>query len=120
MLEAVTRVKQALAAISVEVISRSDNLQRHMRTCASSFFFFTNVPAPATTVRSRPTGKLLFTLQQIRRALAGAVEQFTVNMKEATRLSTLKKAMVKFQQDHRAYKFQVTVSFFTRQLIALL
>ena len=46
----------------------------------------------------------------------GAVEQFTVNMKEAKRLSTLQKiidvskpAMVKFQQEHRAYKFQVFV-----------
>ena len=76
------------------------------------------IPATATnTTAVRPIGKLLFTLQQTRRALGGAVEQFTVNMKEAKRLSTLKKAidvfkpaMVKFQQDHRAYKFQVAVS----------
>ena len=59
---------------------------------------------------------LLFQLQT-RRVLRCTVEQFTVNMKEAKRLSTLEKAgdvfnpaMVKFQQEHRAYKFQVAVS----------
>ena len=68
------------------------------------------VPAPVTT--TKPRSRLLFTLQQTRGALGGAVEQFTVNMREAKRLLTLKKAidvvkpaMVKFQQEHRAYKF---------------
>ena len=43
--------------------------------------------------------------------------QFTVNMKEAKNLSALKKAITactsaiaKFQQEHRAYKFQIAVS----------
>ena len=57
------------------------------------------------------TGKLL-----TRRSLEGAVEQFTVNMKEAKQHSTLKKAiavskpaMVKFQHEH-VTKFQIAVS----------
>ena len=43
--------------------------------------------------------------------------QFTINMKDAKHLSTLKRAinifkssMVKFQQEHHAYNFQVDVS----------
>ena len=72
-----------------------------------------SAPALATTVR--PTGKQQFTLQQSRRALGGAIEQLTLNMKEAKRLSTLKKAvnepaMTKFHGDHQAYRFQITVS----------
>ena len=118
-----------------KLFARSDNLQRHMRNytglgVATAVADATNtsaVPAPATsTIAVRPTGKLLFTLQQTRRALRGAVKQITVNMKEAKRLSTLKKAsdafkpaMVKFQQEHRAYKF-LSALFFTRQLIPLL
>ena len=46
--------------------------------------------------------------------MGGAVQQFTVNMKEAKRLSTLKKSIDVFKpemvQFHRAYKFQVAVS----------
>ena len=98
--------------------SRADNLQRHMRNStgrgvATAVAAATTVPAPAAVPRSR----LQFTLQHTRRGLRGDVEQFTVNMKEAKRLSTLKKliavfkpAMVKFQQEHLAYKFQVVVS----------
>ena len=44
-------------------------------------------------------------------------QQFTVNMKEAKRLSTLEKAiavfgpvMMDFQEKHNAYKFQIVVS----------
>ena len=97
--------------------ARSDNLQRHMRTCngrgvSTAVAAATTIPVPATTVRPRPTGKLL-----TRRSLEGDVEQFTVNMKEAKNLSTLKKviavfkpAIVKSQQARRAYKFQVAVS----------
>ena len=56
-------------------------------------------------------------MRKTRKSLGGAVEQFTVNMKEAIDLSTLKKAvavftpvMTKFHQEHRAYKFQIVVS----------
>ena len=76
--------------------ARSDNLHRHMRTCTGRGVttavaaVTTTVPTPATTARPRPTGKVLFTLQQ-------------------KRLSTLRKAMVNFQQVHRTYKFQVAV-----------
>ena len=72
--------------------------------------------AAAVATTARPTGKLQFTLQQTREALGDAVEQFTVNTKEAKRLPTLKKAvnvleptMVKFHQEHQAYKFQIAV-----------
>ena len=62
--------------------------------------------------------KLLFQLlRKTRKSLGGAVEQFTVNMKKANHLSTLKKAiavftpvMRKLHQEHRAYKFQIAVS----------
>ena len=92
--------------------ARSDDLERHMRNCNDrGVAAATTVPAPATTTTTttttttaKPRSRLQFTLQQTRRALGGAVEQFTVNMKEAKRLSTLKKAidvfkpaMVKFQ-----------------------
>ena len=56
--------------------------------------------------------------------MGGAVEQFTVNMKEAKRLSTLKKTidvfksvMVMFQQEHLAYKFLVAVSLVFRKAV---
>ena len=52
-----------------------------------------------------------------REALEGNVQQFTVDMKEAKGLSTLKEAiavfkpvMKDFKQKHNAYKFQVAVS----------
>ena len=62
----------------------------------------------------RPTTtRLRFTLQQIR----GVVEKCTVDMKEAKRLPTLKKAlgvmnpaMLEFHREHQAYKFQIAVS----------
>ena len=51
-----------------------------------------------------------------RKSIGGAVEQFSVNMKEARHFVALKEAiavftpvMTKFQQDHRAYKFQIAV-----------
>ena len=51
------------------------------------------------------------------KSLGGAVEEFTVNMKEANHLSALKKAisvftpvMTKYQQEHHAYKFQIAVT----------
>ena len=57
-----------------------------------------------------------FKLRRTRKSLGGAVEQFTVNMKEARHLSALKEAiavfmpvMSKFHQEHRAYKFQIAV-----------
>ena len=72
--------------------SRAENLRKHMRNCtgrgvATSLPAATTVPAPAVEPRSR----LQFKLQKIREALEGNVQQFTVNMKEAKSLSTLKK-----------------------------
>ena len=73
----------------------------------------TTVPSPAVEPRSR----LQFKLQKTCEALEDNVQQFTINMKEAKSLSTLKKAiavfkpvMTDFQQKHNAYKFQVAVS----------
>ena len=100
----------------------SDNLKKHKPTCTGHRITTSAAPAPATAVR--PTGKLQFTLQQTRRALGGAIEQFTANTKEAKRLSTLKKAinifnlaMARFLQEHRAYKFQVAVSIVFRKAV---
>ena len=60
--------------------------------------------------------RLQFKLQNSREALEGNIQQFTVNMKEAKCLSTLRKAidvfklvMMNFQQKHSAYKFQIAV-----------
>ena len=71
------------------------------------------VPDSAVEQRAR----LQFKLQNIREALEVNVQQFTVIMKEAKSLSTLKKAiavfkpvMMDFQQKHSAYKFQISVS----------
>ena len=57
-------------------------------------------------------------MRKTRKSLGGAVEQFTVNMKEAINLSALKKAiavctsaMTTFQEEHHAYKFQISVVF---------
>ena len=94
-------------------VKQSANLEMYKRTCAGRVTVpATTVPAPTTTA----TDKLQFTLQQSRKALRGAVEQFTVNVMEVKRLSTLKKAlnvakpaMRTFQQLHQAYKFKVTV-----------
>ena len=55
------------------------------------------LPVTAPAPESRPTGKLQFTLQQTRTALGGDVEQLTVNMNEAKRLSTPKKAILVFK-----------------------
>ena len=55
-------------------------------------------------------------MQKTPKSLGGAVEQFTVNMKEANHLSALKKAiagfmpvMSKLLKKHHAYKFQIAV-----------
>ena len=55
-------------------------------------------------------------MRETRKSLGGAVEQFTVNMKEAGHLSVLEEViavfthvMTKFQQEHRVYKFQIAV-----------
>ena len=71
-----------------------------MRNCtgrgvATAVAAASTVPAPVTTTKSR--SRLQFTLQQARRALGGDVEKFTVNMKVAKRLSTLKKAIDVFK-----------------------
>ena len=56
-------------------------------------------------------------MQKTRKSLGGAVEQFTVNMEEANHLPALKKhiavftpVMATFQQEHCAYKFQISVT----------
>ena len=94
----VTRVNQPLAAISVG--NHSQDLVIWKSTIVTTLILvllplllllLRVVPAPATTTTSvKPRSRLQFTLQQSRRALGGAAEQFTVNMKEAKRLSTLK------------------------------
>ena len=86
-----------------------------MRNCTGRGFATTaatTVPALA----AEPRSILQFKLQKTREALEGNVQQFTVDMKEAKSLSTLKKAiavfkpaMVVIQQEHRAYKFQIAV-----------
>ena len=57
-----------------------------------------------------------FKSQKTCRSFGGAVEQFTLNMKEVNHLSALKKAiavfapaMATFQREHRTYKFQIAV-----------
>ena len=57
-----------------------------------------------------------FKLKKAREAVEGNVQQFTVDMKEAKSLSTLKKAMAVFKpvrtdfpQKHSAYKFQIAI-----------
>ena len=115
---AVTRVNQPLRSVW-EIRHMCNCTGRGVATAVADATTTTSaVPAPATSnIAVRPTGELRFTLQQTRGALGGDVEQFTVNMKEAERLSTLKKAidvfkpaMVKFHSEHRTYLFQVAFS----------
>ena len=97
--------------------ARSNNLKKHKRICTGAQVA---VPVASPAAKKRCTGHgvpPVFKLRKTRKSLGGAVEQFTVNMKGAKHLSTLKKAidvftpvMLKFHQEHRAYKFQIVVS----------
>ena len=89
---------QSLAAISVR------------RRCTAS------VVAPAANRCCISGVALEFKVRRTRKSLGGAVEQFTIDMKEAKHLSALKKAvavfkhvMAKFHQDDHAYKVQIAV-----------
>ena len=102
--------------------AESDNLEWHRPNCTgnrttAAAAAAAAAQAPATTVTPTLTSKLQFTLQQSRRALAGAEEQFILKMKEAKRFSTLRKAvsvlgptMVELHRDYQAYKFRIAVS----------
>ena len=93
--------------------ARSGNLEKHKRICTDG-----QVAVVAPSAKNRRVGVATkFKLQKTRKSLGGAVEQFTVNMKEANHLSALKKdiavftpVMTTFQQEHRAYKFQIAVT----------
>ena len=92
-------------------------MEKHKRICTGARVA---VPVAATAAKKRCTGHGVapkFKLRNTHKSLGGAVEQFTVNMKEAKHLSTLKRAiavfapvMTKYHQQHRAYKFQIVVS----------
>ena len=98
--------------------NRADNLQNHIRNCTGRGVVVPTVAVPAakkccTCVAPE---RLQFKLQKTREALEGDVQQFTVNMKEAKSLSTLKAIavfkplMMDIQHKHSAYKFQIAVS----------
>ena len=90
-------------------------MEKHKRTCTGARVA---VPVAAPAANKRCIGDIPeFKLRKTRKSLGGAVEQFTVNMKEVKHLSTLKKSiavfmpvMTTFHQEHRAYKFQIAVS----------
>ena len=97
--------------------ARSNNLEKHKCTCTGARGA---VPVAAPAAKKRCTGHGVapeYKLQKTRKSLGGAVEQFTMNMKEVKYLSTLKKTiavvapvMTRFHQEQRAYKFQIAVS----------
>ena len=95
--------------------ARSDNLEKHKRTCTGGQV---TVPVVDPAAKKRRIGVAPeFKLRKTRQSLGGAVERFTVNMKEARYLSALKKAiavftpvMTKFHQEDRAYKFPIAVN----------
>ena len=96
-----------------KLFARSGNLEKHKRTCTGDAVAAVAVPVAAPAAKKRRIASE-FKLRTTRKSLGGDVEQFTVNMKGAGHLSTLKKAiavftpvMTKFQQQHRAYKFQI-------------
>ena len=89
-------------------------MEKHKRTCTGGKVA---VPVAAPAAKKRRVGVAPeFKLRKTRKSIGGAVEQFTVNMKEANHLSEMKgdiavltPAMTTFQQEHRAYKFQTAV-----------
>ena len=107
MLQEIILIIQSLAATSVRDHLLDLEIWRNISEPA--------VAAPAA--KKRRIGVVPeFKLRKTRKSLGGVVEQFTVDMKETRHLSTLKEAiavftpaMTKFQQEHRAYKFQIAV-----------
>ena len=90
-------------------------MEKRKRTCTGGQVAVP-VAAPAAKKRCISVAPE-FKLQKIHKSLGSAVEQFTVNMKEAKHLSPLKKAiavcmsvMTKFHQENCAYKFQIAIS----------
>ena len=69
--------------------ARSGNLEKHKRICSGGTVV---VPVSAPTAKKRRIAPE-FKLRKTCKSLGGAVEQFTVNMKETRHLSALKKAM---------------------------
>ena len=95
--------------------ARSGNLEKHKRSYTGDAVAAVAVPVAAPTDKK---GRIAseFKLRKTHKSLGGDVEQFPVNMKGARHLSILKEAiavftpvMTKFQQEPRAYKFQVAV-----------
>ena len=77
--------------------ARSNNLEKHKRTCTDARVAVVPVTAPAA--KKRRTGHGVapeFKLRKTRKSLGGDVEQFTVNMKEQKHLSKLKKYIAVF------------------------
>ena len=75
---------------------RSGNLEKHKRTCTGGRVA---VPVAPPAAKKRCIGVAPeFKLRKSRKSLGGAVEQFTVNMKEAKNLSALKKAIAVFHK----------------------
>ena len=72
--------------------ARSANLEKHKRTCTGGQVA---VAVPAAKKR-RVDVATKFKLQKTRTSLDGAVDQFTVNMKEAYHLSPMKEAIAVF------------------------
>ena len=96
--------------------TRSTDLQKSRRTCIGSpAVVVPKVAAPAAKRRRTGHGvaeRLQFKLEKTRESLEGNVHQFTVDMKEAKSLSTLKKTiavfkpvMTDYRQKHSGYKF---------------
>ena len=101
------------------MFARSDNLEKHKRTCVAG-----RVTAPAVKRRRINGVTPECVLRRTRRSLGGAVEQFTVDMKESKHLSALQRAittfkpvMTKYHQDHHAYKFQIAVDLFFHRAV---
>ena len=95
--------------------ARSGNLVKHKQTCTGGTVV---VPVAVPAAKKRRIGVAPeLKLRKTRKSLGGAVEQFTVSMKETRHLSALKKTiavfkpvMTKFHQEHRAYKLQIAVN----------
>ena len=67
--------------------ARSDNLEKHKRSCTGGQVVAVAVPA----AKKRRIGVAPeFKLRKTRKSLGGVIEQITVNMKEARHLSKLK------------------------------
>ena len=92
--------------------NRAGNLQRHMCNCTVAVSIVA-VPAAKKRCTGVAPERLQFKLQKTCEALKCNVQQFTVSMKEAKSLSTLKEAtaifkpaMMNFQQKHSTNNFK--------------